>query len=175
MNDAPDEELTPDEQAQFARLARDVAPSDLAEARTVAALRGRGLIRSTRSPAVRRTAAVGAGCAAAMMLFLGGVAYGRTTRPHEPRLASPAAEVQRAGSDYVRAMQRLADSTPSVLPAAFQGIEAGTATLRAAAATLALRDGRDSVANALRARLDAAAIVLANDNVTSSGRPVVWF
>ena len=85
-----DGDLTPDEREALDRLPRDAAPPPALEDATVAALRGRGLLRRThRTPAIRAGLAI----AASLLLFLGGLAIGRLgelPRPAEggrPRFA----------------------------------------------------------------------------------------
>src|ERR1043166_2037814 len=105
FHDAP-EPWTPAELEQLRALRVDSVEDRVAEARTVAALRKRGLL--VARPAARwRVVAIATGIAAAAFLFLGGVAVGRKLGASENRPGAPAFQVQRAGSAYVAALMKL--------------------------------------------------------------------
>ena len=144
----------PDHMAALAAaLPRDRAPSRLLEERTVTALRKRGLIalRGSRRWALRRMATR---VAASIALFALGVAAGQwlgarsTTNTvialqHNDALRT-AAEVQRAGTAYVAALQALArqsESNPSG-----QGREVALTALYAAANEMVRLAPNDPVA-----------------------------
>jgi hypothetical protein len=73
----PNDELTPDERAAIGALSRQAPPPPGLEDATVAALRARGLLVPPRHGRRRRSIQVAAGLAAAIALFLGGLALGR--------------------------------------------------------------------------------------------------
>lgn len=163
----PDNQLNADEEARFASLPREVHVDSLAEERTIAALRNRGLLPHSRARFPLGLQLL-TSLAAGLLLFAAGVTYGsRLAREEEPAL-SPVAEVQRAGSAYVAALVRLSESAShDSAHNLAAGLEAGTSTLRAAAFNAArmapgdstlgrLRDGLELVANiaSIHARRD---------------------
>ena len=141
-----------------------------AEERTVRALRDAGLLGGTqRRPADRFVLAAGA-IAAATLIFVAGAHYGRGQAAQQAgqdvsAAQSPAIQVQQAGTAYVSALVRLARASDTERT---PGLEAGTATLRAAATSLALVNPNDSVARRIRSSL-------ANENRNTDGRTVIWF
>ena len=168
-----DEELTPEEAARFALLPRAAHVDDLALKRTVAALRERGLLTSPKWRNTRRALAIGSSIAAALVLFASGVVYGQRMARPDINSMSPAAQVQLAGSAYVAAVVRLGESSRDSVPAnVVAGLQAGTATLHAAAATLARIDPGDAQVERLRTVLEFASSTPSNN---ASGRSVVWF
>lgn len=69
-----DDDLTPEEREALRRLPREAAPPPALEDATVAALRGRGLLRRPPRPRAIRPALA---LAASLLLFAGGFAVGR--------------------------------------------------------------------------------------------------
>lgn len=168
-----DEELTPDEAARFALLPRAADIDDLALERTVAALRERGLLHSPKRRNTRRALAVVGSLAASLVLFASGVAIGQRMARPDINAMSPAAQVQQAGSAYVAALVRLGElSTDSVPANVVAGLQAGTATLHAAAASLARIDPNDTQVERLRTVLELASTPPSNN---ANGHLVVWF
>jgi hypothetical protein len=171
-----DEELTPDEVARFAQLPRTAQVDDLALERTVASLRDRGLLTAPKRRHSRRALIVVGGIAASLLLFAGGVAFGQHMARLDIRMMSPAAQVQQAGSAYVAAVVRLGASSPDSVPAdVLAGLQAGTTTLRATAATLARIDPRDAQVERLHAVLEFASNTSRNETNAANGHLVVWF
>jgi hypothetical protein len=173
MQDSSDDGLTPEEATAFAALPRETRGHDeLAEERTVQALRGAGLLRQPDGRRLTKTGAIGIGVAAAGMIFAAGTFFGRQLAAREVGSASPSMQVQRAGTAYVAALVRLSTVQDSERS---PGLEAGTATLRAAATSLAQIDPSDSTARRIRASLDAAANGVADEHHATSDRSVIWF
>jgi hypothetical protein len=173
-NTTPDDDLTPAEVAAFATLPRAAAGEDrLAEERTVRALREAGLLGSAGARRNRQYLMTGAGIAAAFTIFVAGTAVGRGLAQREvqaPTL-SPAAEVQEAGTAYVAALIRLSRATKHEQS---PGVEAGAATLRAAATSLAHINANDPLADRLRMSL-AAAAAPADSSQLSRDPSIIWF
>lgn len=124
-------------------LPREREPGRLLEERTVAALRKRGILTHRRSRRLRSARLAGA-MAASIALFASGVVVGQwlgsratTSAVIAMQQGDPqrtAAQVQRAGSAYVGALQALAhlsDSTSTEVTA--QGREVALTALHAAA------------------------------------------
>lgn len=170
-----DDDLTPAEEARFRELPRIAPVDDLAEERTVRALRAEGLLRplpETLPVQRRRPLWIPLQLAAGLALFVTGVAYGRRAAPDAPdqappsvtlRSASPAEEVQRTGSAYVEALARLG-TTPAAHDTLIATTEAevATVTLRAAAMQVARFEIDSAMAKRITLRLQPAP-------------PVVWF
>ena len=172
----PDEELTPDELARFAQLPRAAHVDDLALERTVVALRDRGLLVPTNRRTTRRVLAVVGSIAASLVLFASGVAFGQRMARSDTSSMSPAAQVQQAGSAYVAAVVRLGESSPDAVPAnVVAGLQAGTATLHAAAARLARIDPNDPQVARLRTALEFVSNSSSNGTNATNGPLVVWF
>jgi hypothetical protein len=162
MTEHKDFELTPEERAALDSLPREQTPSDLLRARIARELKAQGLLRSVTVDGHSRTIVRSiAGVAAALILFLGGVAVGSRldgTGPQvgvpdgqpgfvqsdgagvRPRPAArvpggmdPAVRVQQAGSEYVAALADLVELAESEDdPAVVQGREAALNSLRGA-------------------------------------------
>jgi len=115
MTRPPEEPLTPAERAAFAALPRAAEISDVAEERTVQALRARGLLGARRRPGPMRWLRRSLQLAAALTLFLGGLLVGRRLGPpRSPEAGSAAAvalQVQRTGSSFVRALTLVSHET----------------------------------------------------------------
>ncbi len=173
MHDSSDDELTPAEAAAFAALPRETRGHDrLTEERTVHGLRESGaLLQSTLRPKTR-VSTIGVGVAAAALIFVAGTFFGRQLAAREVRSASPAMQVQQAGTAYVAALVRLSGASDTERS---PGLEAGTAALRAAATSLAQIDPNDPTARRIRTSLDAAANGAADDHQATSDRSVIWF
>jgi hypothetical protein len=110
----PPDELTPAERAAFAALPREADVSDMEEERIVQALRTRGLLGTGRHRRVVGWPRWVLRVAAALLLFLGGVLFGRRLGPaRSPEAGSPVAaalQIQRTGSSFVRALSRVSES-----------------------------------------------------------------
>ena len=177
--------LTPQEQAAFDALPREVDPGRLLEERTVQALRERGLLdgRSTFGRS-RSRVLVAAGIAASIALFVTGLAVGQWigTRSVAASMAEAnhqtamqaAAAVQRAGSAYVAALAALvqfADSSDAT--SVSQGREVALAALYAAVSELVVLAPTDPMSVAVRELLEP------RSDPESAGRSeirnVVWF
>jgi hypothetical protein len=172
----PEDNLTPEEEARFARLPRTAEVDRLGEERTVAALRERGLLGRSRRARARRALALVSATAAALLLFVSGVAFGQRMQDRQAPSGSPAAQVQAAGSAYVAAVVRLSESSPDSVPATvLAGLQAGTATLHAAATRLASIAPADSEVARLRAVLEFASASPNSDTNATNGHLVVWF
>jgi hypothetical protein len=137
-------------------LPREHEPSRLLEERTVSALRTRGILHTRRQTRINSGWLAG-GVAASIALFAMGVAVGQWlgTR-HTAAVVSAvqqndaqqaAAQVQRAGSEYVSALQAMAKFTdptnPQVAP---QGREVALTALYAAANEMVRLAPNDPVA-----------------------------
>jgi hypothetical protein len=128
--------------AMASQLPREREPGRLLEERTIATLRMRGLLRTPRR--LRLTPAWLAGAvAASVALFASGVAFGqwlgsRNTANAVLALSQKdallaAAQVQRAGTQYVNALQMLAQFADSTNTMPAQGREVALSALYAAA------------------------------------------
>lgn len=178
-------EWTPEERAALERLPREGDPGRLLEERTVAALKQRGLLRPRPSAAGGRRLAGhpawwAAGVAAALALFLAGLALGQARSSAAARdlvLAlrdADAAErpslVQETGSLYVDAVASLASLRESGDEAAVgTGVEVGLAVLYAATYELARLHPED---RRLRQVLD---VLEAPAGTASDTAGVHWF
>lgn len=111
---------------------------------------------------------IAAGAAAALLIFAAGAFFGRQLAARDTRTASPSIDVQQAGTAYVAALVRLSNANESERS---PGLEAGTATLRAAATSLAQVNPRDSIAYRIRNSLEASG----NPLQSNSDRSVIWF
>ena len=110
-----DDHLTPEERAAFEALPRERTPSRLLEQRTVKVLRARGTLRPKWHVSFPGWAA--AGLAASVALFASGIAVGqlmasRSTQEmvlamNAQNAMQVAAAVQRTGSAYTAALERL--------------------------------------------------------------------
>ena len=86
-------ELTRDEQAALAALPRELEPGDLLEAKVIRALRGEGHFGSIL-PRTKRASSLALKIAAAVTLFVGGVATGKyLLASNAPQRASATAPV----------------------------------------------------------------------------------
>jgi hypothetical protein len=171
----PPDPLTPEDRAQLAALPRERLSSAALEDRVVRALVAQHLLRPRRGSAVRlsRLAAM---IAAALMIFVGGYAAGRSStvdsRPAAMGARVDSAQlgrlVQRAGSEYVRLLERIpvADSTD---PRVTVGREAARATLRAAAKQVARVDPSDAFASVILEELSS------SPQLDSRGAQRLWF
>ena len=121
-----DEELTPSEKKALETLPKERMPSAGLEERVVSSLRERGVLLARGRRVIRLSAARLAGAvAAAIVLVIGGFTMGfwasnmssSRPAPYTQTLSdiSVAASLQRAGTDYLLALEELAalpDSTP---------------------------------------------------------------
>lgn len=164
-----DDDLTPEEVAAFLALPRDAAARDqLAEARTVRALHDARLLRAPRQSG--RVVRIGGAIAAAVLIFAAGAAVGRSLALTESQTTSPSLLVQQTGTAYVKALARLSRSSDTERR---PGLQAGAATLRAAASSLAEIDPNDPIAHRIRSSLDVASAGPESHPVAA--RSVVWF
>jgi hypothetical protein len=182
MTDDERTELTPEELQALGGLPRERAPGDLLEERTVQALYDRGLLGGRRVSSPKRLTHLASGVAAAVALFVSGVAVGQwlggrsvteTVRVvQQDNALQAAAMVQQAGSRYVTALAdlvRLADYSTD--PAIAQGREAALTALFAAATEVARIAPDDPAAAMLQQILARMREPGAVDRV----RNVVWF
>jgi hypothetical protein len=117
------DELTPAEKEAFEMLPTERKPSRILEERTVRALKDRRVIRSTPFFTASRVPWIAAGIAAALALFVSGVAVGQWTGSRQTANAlaqvynSPAdmaaARVQSTGSEHRQALAAMVDATGS--------------------------------------------------------------
>jgi hypothetical protein len=146
-------ELSPSEREALAALPRDREPGRLMEERTVRALREQGLLAtlsgSRRQSGSRPERAEGrlwwrsTAVAAAVALFAGGVSVGQMLGARQTAGAFKsvfedgdtmlAAEVQRAGSDYVAALAALSEPDGGAAADTSQALEVALTALWAAA------------------------------------------
>lgn len=147
-------ELTPAERRALDALPREADPGQLLEERTVKALRQEGLLAASgtggpsrdahdSSPAGRPWWQLVAGIAAAIALFAGGVSVGQVVGARQTADAFQtvfedgdvllAAQVQRAGSDYVAALAALAEADGGAAADTGQALEVALTALWAAA------------------------------------------
>ena len=162
MHEDQRNDLSEQERAEFAALARERDPGRLLEERTVLTLREQRLIgRRFRPRWYRRLPVVAAGLAAAVALFAAGLAVGQWigTRTVAESMAAAnhqtamqaAAAVQRAGSAYVLALTALTQVADTAEGSAVaQGREAALTSLYAAVRELVLLAPDDPMAVALR-------------------------
>lgn len=153
------------------------------EDRVVAALRREGLLRG---PKPRRGPSRWLASAAGLLLFAGGVALGEyhaivrveaaSATQREQDVQQTAAFVQRAGSEYVAAVARLAAIAASGrnVEQAAQGREAAVSAIHAAAAELQKVNPSDPTAQRL---LDVLAAANPDDQpgIPGSSRRVIWY
>jgi hypothetical protein len=181
------DELTDEERRALAALPRERNPGPLLEARTVAALRARGVLRPPRSR--WRVAAlpwIAAAAAAAAAVFLGGIAVGQQmgSRAAADVFAASSARsadevamlVQQTGSAYVAALARLAELSDGAAEAeGAAGREVAARLFHAAADELVRIAPDDPVASGILAGYHDAARTdpIASDSAAT--RRVVWF
>jgi hypothetical protein len=174
MNTTPDDDLTPQEVAAFATLPRAIAGEDrLAEERAVRALREARLLGTAGARRSRRYLMIAVGLAAGLTIFVAGTAVGRglARRDAQAPRTSPAAEVQKTGTAYVAALIRLSRAAKHEQS---PGLEAGAATLRAAATSLAHVNANNPLALRLRTSLDLMADPVGTSQL-SSDSSIIWF
>jgi hypothetical protein len=167
--------LTGEEESRFAALPREVPIRRHEEETTIAALRSEELL-PPRTP--RRAVALGRnrvssgiiGLAAATAIFLAGFVFGKQAERRSALDISPIGEVQRAGTAYVAALVRLAESGSSdSANTVANGLEVGTSTLRAAAVSAVRITPDDPALTRIRDGLELAT------NFTSGTRKLVWY
>jgi hypothetical protein len=152
-----DDRMTPEEREAFGRLPRERMPNSSVEERTVARLRRTGFLEPRPRPGWALSPAWGVAAAAAVVaIAVACFALGQWTgsrQTAEAMLAlrgqdalTLAAEVQRTGTAYVRALTALAGTGAANPAARAQGREAAVAALHAAAETLLTLDPKDPVA-----------------------------
>ena len=170
-------------------LPREHEPSRMLEERTVSALRTRGILQQQqqqrRQPRINSGWLAG-GIAASIALFASGIAVGQWlgTR-HTAEVVSVvqqndalqvAAQVQRAGSEYVSALQAMARFTdptnPQVAP---QGREVALTALYAAANEVVRLAPNDPIAAEILRGFQRARQQNAANQGTSPQRRVIWF
>jgi hypothetical protein len=158
-----DDELTRDEREAMEKLPREGALPASLESRVVMALRREGLLQAPAPlalPGRVPPAWIGVAAAASLALFFGGFALGgwiesRHTadllvdmrREDVATAAMAAAEVQRTGSEYVRALTLLASLADTTRGQSVdEGREVATSALHAAASQLVRMSPEDPVA-----------------------------
>jgi hypothetical protein len=179
------DELTDEERRALAALPRERNPGPLLEARTVAALRARGVLRPPRSR--WRVAAlpwIAAAAAAAAAVFLGGIAVGQQmgSRAAADVFAASSARsadevamlVQQTGSAYVAALARLAELSDGAAEGA-AGREVAARLFHAAADELVRIAPDDPLASGILAGYDDAATTDPIASDSAAVRRVVWF
>ncbi len=159
----------------------EARPSTLLEERTVRELRRHGLLRRQR----RVPAAWLAGsAAAALALFASGVAVGQwlgtrsVVAVAQNNTASAAAQVQRAGSAYVQALEVLANTAQQGPPPqqSAQAREVALTALHAAANEVVRLAPNDPVATRILLGIEQARRqALPADARDSTARQIVWF
>jgi len=189
-HDEMDDELTPRERALFDALPREREPGRLLEERTVRALRERGLVRASAAAPARRirfsAAWVSGAIAAALALFLGGLATGQyvasrnttqlVTAMQQRDAQQAALMVQQTGSAYVQALTRLSQVSDTTRAGRQQGREVASSMLRAAADEVVRLNPNDPVASGILAAFDRAKTQAAPAQRDTTGRQsVVWF
>lgn len=183
-----DDDLTPEERAALAALPREHPADPALEERTVRALRAGGWL----APTPRRLRDVprswlAVGAAAAIALFAGGFALGQRIESHENTellvaiherdAARVAAEVQRTGSAYVRALSALsAVADSSRAPGVREGREVAVNALYAVADQMVQLSPDDPLSARILQAFDRGA---GRDTTKLAGgiahRRVVWF
>ena len=167
-------------------LPREHEPSRMLEERTVSALRTRGILQVARRQPRINSGWLAGGIAASIALFAMGVVFGQwlgtrhtaevITAVQQNDALQVAAQLQRAGSEYVSALQAMAKLTDaSNQQVAPQGREVALTGLYAAANEVVRLAPDDPVAAEIlrgfqRARQQAAA-----NQGTSPQRRVIWF
>ena len=137
----PEDDLNQRLEEPYRDLPRELDPGSAVEERIVRALRSEGLLRETSRASGRNTWLLQA--AAALVLFAGGLAAGEYHGAHrtEQRFVAaveqephdPAVLVQRAGTAYVDALARLAETSAAGNSAkAAEGREAALSAFRSA-------------------------------------------
>jgi hypothetical protein len=181
------DELTDEERSALAALPRERDPGPLLEARTVAALRARGVLRPSRSRwrvAALPWIAAAAACAAAV--FLGGIAVGQQmgSRAAVDAFAASGARnadevamlVQQTGSAYVAALARLAELSDGAAEAeGAAGREVAARLFHAAADELVRIAPDDPLASGILAGFDVEARRDTTASDTAGARHVIWF
>jgi len=181
-----DDDLTPAEREAFQALPRERRPHARLEDRVVLALRREGLLHAPAPLRLPLTPAwATAAAAAAVAVFVGGFALGgwvesRHTTDVIARLqerqtaAMAAAEVQRTGSEYVRALAQLAAlaDTSRGGDSVRQGREVAVNALRAAASELVRLAPDDPLAVRILQGLDRAQ---RPDTAAAAPRRTLWF
>jgi hypothetical protein len=185
-----EEELTEQEREAFRALPREMIPPASLEDRVVDVLRGEGLLhagvvdaRVARWP--RRASTWAGAAAAAVALFASGMVMGQRSATRSvadamaQRLAgdpvAQAAQVQEAGSDYVRAVAHLADLAAKGDPGAVApGREAARVALHAAALELARLSPDDPTLRLVLAVLEDRLHTAVPDSV-GGARTTIWF
>ena len=147
------EDLTPEERALFAALPRERLGSAALEARVVRALAAQQLL-GRRQRFVLGARHVAGLVAAALVLFVTGFAAGRSSATVNRQAAVARVDsaqlgrlVQRAGSEYVRLLERIPVADSGDPRAAVN--QAARSTLRAAAKQIARVDPTDPVASVI--------------------------
>jgi len=184
------DELTPEERAAFGALPRERIPPAALEERVVGALRAEGLlgapVTAARPAGPRRASSwLVAAAAAAVALFASGVAVGQWSagrgmadavsaaldRSGDP--AQAATEVQEAGSEYVRAVARLAElAGGGDARDVASGTEAARVALHAAALELARLSPDDPTLRLVLAVLEERAETPSD---SAAPRKTIWF
>jgi hypothetical protein len=182
--------LTDEERDALRALPREMIPPATLEDRVVGTLRREGLLHSAPrgirvSAWPRRASAWVAAAAAAVALFASGMVVGQRSATRTvagamaARLsgdpAAQAAQVQEAGSDYVRAVAHLADLAAKGDPGAVApGREAARVALHAAALELARLSPDDPTLRLVLAVLEDRLRSAVPDSANGA-RTTIWF
>jgi hypothetical protein len=184
--DSYDNWLSPEEKAAFAALERERDPGDLLEERTVRRLRRHGLLASSASTwpvlsPLRAAVAAAAMVVVALCSFmLGHWSGSRQTAEvmlamHQHDTLLVAREVQRAGSAYLAALERLANVEASEPDSLGQGREVALATFRAAASELITLAPDDPLAGDILRAIDERRARTSSAEGQDEPDKVVWF
>jgi hypothetical protein len=182
-----DDDLSPEERDSLTALPRELDPPPELEARTVRALRARGLLRAPAPLrfAIPRAIWIGA-AAASFALFAGGFALGswlesrHTTEVvmalHQQDVSAAAATVQRTGSAYVSALAALAATAGTTRsPEAEQGREVAVNALHAAARQMVRLVPDDPMAVQILQGMERVSRGDSTRATAEEPRRVVWF
>lgn len=182
-----DDELTAEERNAFASLPRERIPPAALEERVVGSLRAEGLLGAPRRRRGPGGPWIAAALAAGIALFASGVAVGQWSagrgmvhavssaleRADDP--AQAATQVQEAGSEYVRAVARLAElAGPGSDGELASGAEAARVALHAAALELGRLSPDDPTLRLVLAVLEERAAG-ASDTTGAAPRNTIWF
>ncbi len=180
------DELTPSEKKSIESLPRERIPDRRLEKRTVRALRKRGMLGARSGIGITISPAWAAVAAAAMIaLAAGGFALGQWVGArqtanamlamHEKDNLRLAAEVQRAGTAYVTALNALAANLDAQEPdTKAQGRQVALAALYAAAERVVSIAPDDPVAQSILWTMDRSTGLEA-DSETRAATHYVWF
>jgi hypothetical protein len=167
---------TPLPDAMMERLRTESPHSAAVEERTIRRLRSAGILATPKTQSAARWPRIGMQAAAAVLLFTAGMLVDRRVPARGRTAASSSLDVQEAGTAYVAALVRLSQAAHGEQPHNLvAGLEAGTATLHAAAVSLSRIDPGDPVVRRIRTSLDAAAMSGSSDLPASGDSSIIRF